>query len=125
MKAIYLNVLEKKQPEIIEIEDNLKTYYKLINCKTIDIVTRSIENNYFSFVCDDEGLFVEKPITSAVDKKSKVQFVGNIIICGLPNCEGEMISLTDEECELILKNAFKVIDLRTRQIHYIIGNVEY
>lgn len=125
MKAIYLNVLEKELPQIIDIKDNLNTYYKLLKCNTIDIVTRTIEGHSFSVVCDDEGLLKENPIISAVSQNSKVQFVGNLIFCGIPNDEGEMLSLTNEECKTILHNVCMLINEITKEKHFVISNVEF
>ena len=124
MKAIYLNVLQGELPKIVDIKDDLKTYYELLKCDTIDIVTRTIEGKNFSVVCDDEGLLVEKPIVSAIDKNKKCQFVGNLIFCGMPTDEGEMTSLTEDEIKTILSNLYIVFDSKTQK-HFIIGNVEF
>lgn len=61
MKAIYLNVNENQMPEVLDITDELETYYKLCQCTCIDIVTRKIGKTPYSIVCDDEGLFVDSP----------------------------------------------------------------
>ena len=102
MKAIYLNVNEDKKPEIVEIEDDLKTYYKLIQCDSIDIVTRNIRKIPYSIVCDDEGLFVTSPKISAIDDNYQPQLVGNLVICGMPNDDGELTELTDKDVINIL-----------------------
>ena len=102
MKAIYLNVNENQLPKVIDIPDELETYYKLCQCTCIDIVTRHIGKTPYSIVCDDEGLFVDSPKISAVDKDYQPQLVGNLVICGMPNDDGELTDLTDKDVINIL-----------------------
>ena len=102
MKAIYLNVNENQLPEVIDIPDELETYYKLCQCTCIDIVTRKIGKNPYSIVCDDEGLFVDSPKISAVDETYQPQLVGNLVICGMPNDDGELTEQTDSDVINIL-----------------------
>ena len=105
MKAIYLNVENGKAPKVVDIEDNLNEFYKMLNCKTIDIVTRKIGNNYYDIICDDNGLFKDITITSAIDNKNKSALVGNLLIVGLPNDDGNLTDLTDEQTFEVLKNS--------------------
>ena len=102
MKAIYLNVNENQLPEVIDIPDELETYYKLCQCTCIDIVTRKIGKNPYRIVCDDEGLFVDSPKISAIDETYQPQLVGNLVICGMPNDDGELTELTDKDVINIL-----------------------
>ena len=102
MKVIYLNVNENKTPEVLNIPDDLNTFYKLCQCTCIDIVTRRIGNVPYSIICDDEGLFVESPKISAVDNGYRPQLVGNLIICGMPNKDGELTKLTGVDAVHIL-----------------------
>ena len=95
MKVIYLNVNENKPPEVLDIVDDLDTYYKLCQCTCIDIVTREIRKIPYSIVCDDEGLFIDEPKISAIDETYQAQLVGNLVICGMPDENGELTSLTD------------------------------
>ena len=95
MKVIYLNVNENKPPEVLDVIDDLETFYKLCQCSCIDIVTREIGKIPYSIICDDEGLFVDAPKISAVDNKYQAQLVGNLVICGMPDENGELTSLTD------------------------------
>ena len=110
MKVIYLNVNENKPPEVLDIPDDLKTFYKLCQCTCIDIVTRRIGNVPYSIICDDEGLFVESPKISAVDYGYRPQLVGNLIICGMPNKDGELTKLTNVDVVHILQ---KIVFLYT------------
>lgn len=104
MKAIYLNVNENQMPEIIDITEELETFYKLCQCTCIDIVTRKIGKNPYSIVCDDEGLFVDSPKISAIDETYQPQLVGNLVICGMPNDDGELTELTGRDLYNILQH---------------------
>lgn len=55
MKALLINVMENKI-EVVEANE-LKDYYRLIGCTTIDIVNRSIKGKRYEIICDDEGTF--------------------------------------------------------------------
>lgn len=85
----------------MEIEDDLKTFYKLIDCDTIDIVTRSFGGKFFDIICDDEGCFKENPCFSASNRAGTDGIVGNIIITGAADREGNLTSLTDEDVKRI------------------------
>lgn len=80
---------------VLHEPDELDTFYRLIECSTIDIVTRKISGEYFDIVCDDEGLLVNKPVRG-VSMDGREVLVGNLIICGhsLPDDEGNLRSLT-------------------------------
>ena len=120
MKAIYLDVENGKAPKVIDIEDNLNVFYKMLNCKTIDIVTRKIGNNYYDIICDDNGLWKDVPKTSAIDNKNKSALVGNLLVVGLPNDDGDLQGLTDEQTFEILKNTHLIFQIGTDCItrHY-------
>lgn len=64
----------------VTIEASLEAYYKLLNCDCIDIVTRQISGRYYSIICDDEGMFKEKPKLSAVYRDKSPALVGEIFI---------------------------------------------
>ena len=122
MKAIYLNVENGKAPKVVDIEDNLNVFYKMLNCKTIDIVTCKIDNNYYDIICDDNGFWKDVPITSAIDNKNKTALVGNLLVVGLPNDEGDLQGLTDEQTFEILKNTHLIFKIGTDCItrHYVL-----
>ena len=78
------------------IQDNLDTFYKVIKCDTIDIVRRKIGKKYYNIICDDEGLLKEKSI-ALMEKEHREILVGNLIITGLEDKNGELTSLTEKE----------------------------
>lgn len=103
MKFVYLNVKQKALPKVIDVEDNLKVFYELIGCQYIDLVRRKIGDKYFVVICDDEGLFKENPIISAVDTKFEPMFVGNLIISNADD-DGNLIDLSDKDIKQILRH---------------------
>lgn len=103
MKFVYLNVEQKALPKVIDVEDNLKVFYELIGCQYIDIVRRKIGDKYFVVICDDEGLFKENPIISAVDTKFEPMFVGNLIISNADD-DGNLIDLSEKDIKQILRH---------------------
>ena len=119
MKVVYLNVKDGKQPEIIDIPDELETFYKLIKCDTIDIVRRKIGGKEYHIICDDEGLFDQPAIPSLINHNYGVDLVGNLIIC---NCDeqGELQSLTDVEAERIINQTYLSINFENQIEHYIL-----
>lgn len=70
MKAVLLDVMNDKV-EVVDAEE-LEDYYKLIGCRTIEIVNWEIMDRRFDIVCDEEGLFFENPKISSIDDKCNV-----------------------------------------------------
>lgn len=108
-----------------QIEDQLIVFYELIGCRAVDIVTRSIGGKYYDIVCDDEGLFAESPVVSAVDDDGSVMFVGNLIICGMANDEGELTSLDDDDFYHIMEHIGVALDRRKGKAYPVITEVGY
>ena len=86
----------------------MEDYYKLIDCETIDIVNRDINGNCYDIICDDEGTFKENPRISAIDDMWQPMLVGNLIICGTANEEGNMIDLSDKDIDFIMENIKRI-----------------
>ena len=99
--VVYCDVENGKAPVKAEIADELKEYYRLINCDTIDIVHRSIKDVQVCVVLDDNGRFKESPRVSGVNIARTWDFVGNIIITGCEDSEGNLTSLTVQDCKKI------------------------
>ena len=49
------------------IEKSLDSYYSLLRCDTIDIVSRSIGGKRYDIICDDEALLKAPAYASALD----------------------------------------------------------
>lgn len=109
--GILLDVANKKV-EAIEIADDLKKYYEILNCTCIDIVQRRIGRKNFTIICDDEGLFSAAPKISAIDNLGQPQLVGNLfIVAAGADEDGNLIGLSKSEAEYILK---RCVNLATR-----------
>lgn len=101
--------VENEEAKAIEIGGTLDGFYKALNCDTIDIVVRKIGRKHFNIVCDDEGFFKDEPKISAIDNMGDVMFVGNLfIVSGQVDSEGNLVSLTNEETEYIMKRVQKM-----------------
>lgn len=102
MKSLLLDTVNK---EVKEVNPKcLDDYYKLIDCQWVEIVTRKIGVSYFEIICDEEGTFVSDPLISAIDDFGQPMFVGNLLICGLADSEGELTDLDDKDIEYIKKH---------------------
>lgn len=87
------------------VKDDLKVYYQIIGCHNIDITPRRIGEKAFLVICDDEGLFDENNQVSMADPTDRDNIiVGNVIITGLADRDGDLTSLTDEDIDLIERN---------------------
>lgn len=97
MKALLIDT-ETRKATAVEIgdENRLEQYYDLLKCSLIDITSRKIGGKYYDIIVDDEGLFAEKPVVSALDPEGQPALVGNLLICNYDGDGGET-SLTDED----------------------------
>lgn len=105
MKVIYLNVVDRKAPEVLDVDDELETYQRLIGCDCIDIVRREIGGKPYRIICDDEGYFKKDAffISAVSNIRGNCPLVGNLVICGDYVKDGELTGLTKKEEGLILQ----------------------
>ena len=98
MRAYLLDV-ENKTRNAVEIDDtrHLEEYYKYLNCSIVDITSRKIGGKWFDIIADDEGLYKENPIVSALTSENEPALVGNLLFCNYDTETGEETSLTDED----------------------------
>lgn len=95
--------------------DDLQDYYDALKCDCFDIATRQIveidgeSGKVFDIFCDDNGLFAENPIPSALDDNMQVALVGNLIFANHDNM-GNTTSLSDEDIDFIKRNAISIYD---------------
>lgn len=105
--------------------DGLKDYYRLIHCTTIDIVNRGITGKRYDIICDDEGTFADDPLISAIDDLGRVMLVGNLIVCGEADEEGNLTSLSEADIEHIKENIQNMGTRRHPEGHCMICQMEY
>lgn len=112
---------------LYEVEcDELQDFYEALKCRCFDIAYRKVGDRYFDIFCDDEGLFAEKPIVSAVDAGMKPALVGNLIFAHHDSA-GNTTRVTDEDIEHIRAHMVTAIDYDSDPIKVwnVITNVEY
>lgn len=99
MKMLLLNVYDNftKVVDASKLED----YYELIGCTCIDIVNRKIGRKRFDIICDDEGTFRSDAKISAIDNLGQIMLVGNLLITGSADIEGNLTELTDKDIKYI------------------------
>lgn len=101
MKMILLDV-KNDVVEIVEA-DGLQDYYKHIGTDVIDIVTRRIAGEPYEIICDDEGLLKEYPKISAIDDMGQPMLVGNLLIAGGVDIEGNLEPVEIEDIEYVMQ----------------------
>lgn len=124
MKFLFLDVYNNK---LKTVEANgLKDYYKLIGCRTVDIVSRKIGDIDVTIVIDDEGALVEYPKVSAVDIVGDVSLYGNLLVAsGRITEDGELTELKQEEVNEILKNVTVVTSRHYKEPYRIFVELNY
>lgn len=114
--------------QAVEIEDNLDSFYKILDCSCIDIVRRRIGGRYkksFEIVCDDEGLSREPQKISAIDNLGAAQLVGNIFIIGVSDADGNLTSLTEYDVSYILSKVQKISTRKFINGYFMLTQCEY
>lgn len=101
IKVLLLDALKGTGFRTKEIHDELDEYYNLLDCDTIDIVSRKIGGIFYDIVVDDEGLFREDYVVSAVNPAGKPELVGNLVFARADERTGELQSLTDADIRKI------------------------
>ena len=108
-------------------ENDLESFYKILDCSTIDIVQRMINGKAFDIVCDDEALLKYDPTPSAVRKDGKVMLFGNLFICN--HYKEYLTSLSKEDCKFIFENIVVVSMAKPHgkkvKTHPVVLNTEY
>ena len=103
MKMLMIDV-ENKDVRLVEA-NTLDDYYRLIGCRTIDIISRSIGDIRVEIVLDDEGALVENPKVSAISVDGTPMLFGNLLIAsGRVTDDGELTELTKDEIDEIMQN---------------------
>ena len=103
MKYLFLDV-KNRDVKIVEA-NGLDDYYRLIGCRTIDIVSRTIGDVKVEIIIDDEGALVNNPKISAIDIDGTPMLFGNLLIAsGRVTEDGELTELTRAEIGEIMDN---------------------
>ena len=103
MKMLLLDV-KNRDVKMVEAND-LEDYYRLIGCRTIDIVSRTIGDVKVEIIIDDEGALVNNPKVSAIDIDGTPMLFGNLLVAsGRVTDDGELTELTKAEVDEIMDN---------------------
>ena len=124
MKMLMIDV-ENRKVEMVEA-NGLKDYYKLIGCRCIDIVRRTIGDVEVEIVLDDEGFLVENPKPSGIDVTSTPALYGNLLIAsGRVTDDGELTELTEAEIDEIMGNVATITTSVYKEPYLALVEVDY
>lgn len=104
LKVITFNT---KTSELLlsEMKDELEAFYSFINTDMVEMPERKIGGKYFNIICDEEGLLKSNLILSAYNKENNTpDLVGNLIITGMPDDDGNLTSVENADIDLIRNN---------------------
>lgn len=105
-------LVTKTEAKVVEFEDGLDSMYKLVDCDLIDIVHREIGGKLFDLVIDDEGLLKDGKRIGAMCVDGDERLYGNILIVNHDG-EGNTVSITDEDIEIIKTQLFSALNVDT------------
>lgn len=94
---MFLLDTEKQEAREVDIGTDLESYYKILHCDLITVTERKINGVYYDVIADDEELFKENPIISAITEEGKAALVGNILIQRYDPENGTAAELTTED----------------------------
>ena len=124
MKYLLLDV---KNREVKTVEaKGLDDYYRLIGCRTIDIISRSIGDVRVEIVLDDEGALVDNPKISAINVDGTPMLYGKLLIAsGRVTEDGELTELTEEEVDEIKDNVATITTSVYKEPYPVFVEVDY
>lgn len=98
----------KRIARVVDFNDDLHEYYRMLHCELIDIVVRKIGGIPYNIVCDDEGAYRQDVRVSAMDDIGSSMLVGAILVAGMDDGEGNLLGLEAED----------VMNIRRHMCHY-------
>lgn len=124
MKMLLLDVYNN-EAKMVEA-NGLDDYYKLIGCRTIDIIHRRIGDVEVEIVIDDEGALVDNPKISAIDITGQPALFGNLLIAsGRVTDDGELTELTEEEVDEIMDNVATITTSVYKEPYQVFVELDY
>lgn len=110
---------------IVNVPDELDTFYALLGCSCIDITVRKVGTKTVEIICDDEGLFKEPQKISAINNLGEAQLCGSILIVGPADSEGNLTSLSNEDANYILGMVQLMVTRKIKDPYPILTQCEY
>lgn len=98
-QTVIIRTREVKMSDSNSVE-RMKEYYRLLDCRCIDIREVEINGKYFDLIVDDEGMLTERPIPTFYVEEDKVVLFGNILFAHC-NEDGEIIGLENSELPML------------------------
>ena len=124
MKYLLLDV-KNRDVKMVEAND-LEDYYRLIGCRTIDIVSRTIGDVKVEIVLDDEGALVNNPKISAIDIDGTPMLFGNLLVAsGRVTEDGELTELTKAEVDEIMDNIATITTSVYKEPYQVFVEMDY
>ena len=87
MKSVFIDV-QSHQVKVVDIEDKLEVFYRMIGCNLVEIPRRYIGKKLYSVICDEEATFVEDPIPSMIDEEVRSYFWETLSCAAMPMTKG-------------------------------------
>ena len=110
--------IKNGEAEVLDIENSLDSYHKVLNCNLIDIISLKINNKNYDFIIDDEGKLKEHYANIFLIKNdTPVDYLANdVIICNSVETddgldEGDLTELDIESIKNWVNDCEKLINL--------------
>lgn len=119
---------EKEIFGMVDIPNDLETFYKVLGCQCIDITQRRIgidSKKTFEIICDDESLLKESPKISAISSFGHVQLCGSILIVGPADSEGNLTGLSAQDVNYILSKIHLLVTEKSENGYPVLTQCEY
>lgn len=87
--------------------EKLEDFYRELDASPFDIARRRVGGKMYDIFVDDEGLFRENPIVTAITAECEPMLVGNLIFANHDG-QGNTTDLTDEDLARIIASLVKV-----------------
>ena len=124
MKMLLLDV-KNRDVKMVEAND-LEDYYRLIGCRTIDIVSRTIGDVKVEIILDDEGAIIDKPKVSAIDIDGTPMLCGNLLVAsGRVTEDGELTELTKAEVKELMNNIATITTSVYKEPYQVFVEMDY
>lgn len=108
------------------IDKSLEGFYALLRCDCIDMPERRIGDEYFTIICDDEGLLKAGNVVSAFDRMGNPALVGPIFVVKFDG-KDDVRSLTEEELGFVdyyRETGWAIVDGEVKVYRFLTG-LEY
>ena len=121
-KTYTMAIIKNGQITFQEIKDELKEYYKIIDCDLIEVLNLKINGNMYTFIFDEEGKLKESYNNIAlIDKANNILDIlkGNVIIQKYDYNEELLIDLTKFDINNLnyhFKNCKQFIDFSQNKL---------